>query len=530
MNLLCSCELVSQSAPRKSTNRQLEKLNENFFVQLHQVMLNQPDRVLLDLADRSPLTYGEANRLSAQLANHLRSLGLESGNRITIQCEKSYKAVILYLACLRSGIIFHPLNTGYTLNELQYFLKDAEPTLVVCESSRRPATNDLARSAGIRHVLTLQDDGENSLWADIDQYSENFLPIFRDKDDLALLIYTSGTTGKPKGAMITHENISSNAASLVDIWHWRSDDILLHILPLFHVHGLCVGLHCPMLLGCRIIFHNQFSVRETLQWIPKSTVLMAVPTIYTRLLRNSELTKHLCRSMRLFISGSAPLLPETFEEFERKTGHAILERYGMTEAQMITSNPMEGERIPGTVGHALPDIGLRITERDGTALEVGQTGILEIKGANVFSGYWRKPEATQKVFRKDGYFITGDFAAIDECNRVTIVGRDSDLIISAGLNVYPREVEIALNNLPWVIDSAAFGVPHPDLGEAVVAVVIQRTDHKSMVDITAGLNNHLSKFKIPKQIIFVEEFPRNAMGKIQKNQLRRDYRSLFVGQ
>ena len=493
-------------------------------------MQNQPDQVLLDLAGRSPLTYGEANCLSAQLANHLQSLGLEAGDRITVQCEKSSKVVILYLACLRSGIIFHPLNTAYTLNELDYFLEDAEPTLVVCEPSRRSATKELAQSAGIQHVLTLEDDGKHSLWAGIDQCSEIFHPIFRNKDDVALLIYTSGTTGKPKAAMITHNNISSNAANLVDIWHWRSDDVLLHILPLFHVHGLCVGLHCPMLRGSRINFHDKFSVRETLKSVPQSTVLMAVPTIYTRLLRNTELTKHLCRSMRLFISGSAPLLAETFEEFEQKTGHPILERYGMTEAQMITSNPIKGERIPGTVGFALPDVELRATEEDGTPLEVGETGILEIKGANVFSGYWRKPEATQEVFRKDGYFITGDFAKIDERNRVTIVGRHSDLIISAGFNVYPREVEIALNDLPGVVDSATFGVPHPDLGEAVVAAVIQTNDEISKEDILAGLQNHLSEFKIPKQIIFVEDFPRNAMGKIQKNQLRQDYRSIFVGE
>ncbi len=493
-------------------------------------MQQTPNSVFLELQDGTALTYQDANVLSARLANRLESIGLLAGDRVTCQCEKSYRVVILYLACLRAGLVFHPLNSAYTLSELEYFLIDAEPSLIVCESDQFSATKELANRVGISQIMTLDLESEDSVWVGLERFADEFDPVFRKKDDLALLIYTSGTTGKPKGAMITQENISSNTASLVDIWHWRSDDVLLHVLPLFHVHGLCVGLHCPMLRGSCILFHDKFSVQNSLSQISNATIMMAVPTIYTRLLSQPELTRSLCQSIRLFISGSAPLLPETFAEFEQRTGLRILERYGMTEAQMITSNPVDGARVPGTVGYSLPDIRLRVVEENGKLIASGQTGILEIKGPNVFAGYWRNPEASKEAFRRDGYFITGDFATIDNSNRVTIVGRHSDLIISAGLNVYPREVEIALNNLPWIVDSAVFGVPHSDLGEAVVAAVIQRDEEKSICEIKAELKSQISEFKIPKKVIFMQDFPRNAMGKIQKNRLREIYKSIFINE
>ena len=504
--------------------------NENLFCMFEQQMLDAPDRVLLKLHDSRQITYGEANALSARLANKLNDLGLQPGDRVTAQVEKSHQAVLLYLACLRAGIVFHPLNTAYTLNELDHFIQDAQPTLFVCGSTRAIEAQDVVEKTAVNSILTLDADGSGSLWDNISTFGDSFETIHRTKDETALLIYTSGTTGKPKGAMITHQNVSSNARSLISSWDWRLQDVLLHVLPLFHVHGLCVGLHLPMALGSKIVFQPRFSVERTIGLIPQSTVMMAVPTIYTRLLSDPRLNQILCEGMRLFISGSAPLLPETFMQFEQRTGHEILERYGMTEAQMITSNPLRGERISGTVGFPLHDVKLRICDDDGRALKRGEVGSLEIKGPNVFKGYWRNPDATQKAFRDEGYFVTGDVGFIGENQYLSIVGREVDLIISAGLNVYPREVELEINQVLHVSDSAVFGVPHPDLGEGVVAAVIRQTDELTESEIISNLAKNLSAFKVPRKIIFVDEFPRNAMGKIEKARLRGQYRSVFSGE
>ena len=501
--------------------------NNNFFELIQQQILESSQKTFLELHDSHLISFADVNRLSAQLANKLNELGLQPGDRITAQVDKSAQAVLLYLACIRAGLIFHPLNTAYTLKELDYFLEDAQPTLFVCGSKRADEATELTGKHKIQLVETLEANGTGTLCEDIADYDEHFETVVRDGNDTALLIYTSGTTGKPKGAMITHENISSNAASLSQVWGWQKSDVLLHVLPIFHVHGLCVALHIPLLMGTKILFQPRFSVTETIRLLPQSTVMMAVPTIYTRLLSDVEFKKDVCDGMRLFVSGSAPLLPETFTQFEQRTGHRILERYGMSEAQMITSNPLHGVRRGGTVGFPLPGVEVRVCDDDGRPLECGEVGALEIKGPNVFRGYWCNPAATKSTFREDGYFITGDVARIDEAGVVTIVGREKDLIISAGFNIYPSEIEFQINQIPLVSDSAVFGVPHPDLGEGVVAAVIRQSDRLSKLQIREFLEKNLSAFKIPRHIVFVEAFPRNAMGKIEKNRLRDSYRSVF---
>ncbi len=491
-------------------------------------MLETPQRVFLELADGTSITFGEADKLSAQLANKLTVLGLKAGDRVTAQIEKSPQAVMLYLACLRAGLVFHPLNTAYKKNEISYFIDDAKPSLVVINPDHDDFIVKLASDKKVESVLTLGTCGDGSLWQDIDEFEDKFEVANRSSGDTALLIYTSGTTGKPKGAMITHENIESNAMALIDIWGWQKNDVLLHVLPLFHVHGLCVALHCPILVGTKIVFENRFSVEGTIELLPNVSVMMAVPTMYTRLLTHNQFNQDCCKNMRLFISGSAPLQPDTFIDFERRTGHRILERYGMTEAQMITSNPLHGERTGGAVGFALPKIELRVCDDAGRMLKNGKVGILEVRGPNVFSGYWDNPKATKSAFRDNGYFISGDMAMIDEAGVVTIVGRHSDLIITAGFNVYPREIEIEINQMEGIFDSAVIGVPHPDLGEAVLAAVIRKNKSLTKSRILAHLRHNLADFKIPKHIAFIDSFPQNAMGKIEKNRLRDQYMSVFV--
>ncbi len=500
----------------------------NFFSLLHERIRKSADRVFLELGDRPSITYGEADRMSAQVANRLATFGLKPGDRVTAQVEKSTQVVILYLACLRSGLVFHPLNTAYTLNELEHFFEDAQPSLVVCRPGIVDEVRELANRFDIEHVVTLDVNGDGTLWELVSNQHDEFAVTERSPDDTALLIYTSGTTGKPKGAMITHHNLSSNILALMEFWEWEAQDVILHVLPLFHVHGLCPALHCPIMGGSKILFQYRFSLSKTINLIPRATVLMAVPTVYTRLLSDDRLSKELCRDIRIFLSGSAPLLPETAFEFERRTGHRIMERYGMSEGQMITSNPFRGERLIGTVGLAFPGIKLRICEESGQQLDHGEIGMLEVKGPNVFSGYWRNPAATKKAFRSDGYFITGDLGTIDENGYLSIVGRESDLIISAGFNIYPKEVEDQLNQIAGVVDSAVFAVPHPDLGEAVFATVVKEknatiTSH----DIVSTIKEKLSSFKIPKKIEFVDELPRNAMGKVEKKRLRIRHQSEF---
>ncbi len=505
--------------------------NHNFFALIQDQMLACPDHVFLELDQRPPITFLDVEIFTARLANKLIDMGLQPEDRVTAQVDKSPQAVMLYLACLRAGLIFHPLNTAYTSNELEYFLADTKPALVVCDSTRVDAVVKLINDPQAMRVQTLDADGSGSLCADLQDFSAQSPIIPRKRNDTALLIYTSGTTGKPKGAMITHENVASNAINLTHFWGWAKRDVLLHVLPIFHVHGLCVGLHLPLLAGSKILFQPKFSVEKSIKLIPSVSVMMAVPTIYTRLLSDSRFDRNLCSKMRLFISGSAPLLPETFADFETRTGHRILERYGMTEAQMISSNSLHVDRRRGgTVGFALPDVKLRICDADGTPLGRSEIGALEIKGPNVFEGYWRNPEATRTAFRDDGYFITGDIATIDDDGVLSIVGREKDLIISGGFNIYPSEIELLINQIPAVIDSAVVGAPHPDLGEAVVATIIRGSKELTVADIRQSLAKNLSAFKVPQHIDFIDEFPRNAMGKIEKTKLREQYHSIFNDQ
>ena len=503
-------------------------MNRNFFCDLHEQMQLFEEKIFLDMLDDTPITYGDANVLTAKLANRLTESGLVPGDRLCAQVKKSPIVVILYLACLRAGVIYLPLNTAYVSSELNHFFQDAEPAMVICDPEKFDEISKLATNSEIKSVLTLDANGNGTLMDGIDKYSASQEVAVKQSNDVALLIYTSGTTGKPKGSMITHGNIRTNAHALNQLWEWSSEDVLLHVLPLFHVHGLFNALHSPMLKASRIIFRKEFSVRETIELIPQATVLMAVPTIYSRLVSSSFLTKELCKNFRLFISGSAPLLPQTFEVFEEQTGHRILERYGMTEAVMITSNPVRGKRIAGTVGKALADVKLQVCDNEGNVLKLGEIGVLEIKGPNVFKGYWRNEEATKKAIRKNGYFVSGDLATIDENGIVSIVGRKTDLIISAGFNIYPAEVEEQLNQIPGVKESAVFGVPHTDLGEAVVAVIVlNQGGELSESDVIEQLGKHLSSFKLPRAVKFVLELPTNAMGKVEKKKLRVEYNHLF---
>jgi len=442
-----------------------------------------------------------------------------------VQIQKSSEAVLLYLACLRAGAIYIPLNTAYTANEVSYFLKDAAPQVFICEPDNHVQFSELASQLNIPHTLSLGESGQGSLLDGFELLSDDIAVVQRSDEDLASILYTSGTTGRSKGAMLSHANLRSNAQTLHQYWHWQDDtDILLHALPIFHVHGLFVALHCAMLGRSKIHFIDKFNVDSLIQYLPSSTVLMGVPTFYTRLLDHPSFNSQLCENMRLFIAGSAPLLADTHDQFTLRTGHNILERYGMTECGMITSNPYEGQRIAGTVGFALPDVDARIADPQGTILAPGETGVLEVKGPNVFSGYWKMPEKTAQEFRDDGYFITGDLSTIDSSGRISIVGRSKDLIISGGFNVYPKEIETEIDLIRGVKESAVIGVPHTDFGESVIAVVVKdgsaALESQQIID---SLRNRLAKFKQPKSVVFVEELPRNVMGKVQKAQLRANY-------
>jgi malonyl-CoA/methylmalonyl-CoA synthetase len=461
------------------------------------------DRPLLIERDRTLLTYAGLDAATAAWAAALTRAGAQPGDRVVVQVEKSPANVLLYLASLRAGLVYVPLNTAYTVEELAYFIGDAEPAVVVVDPARADAVRALTAAA----ILTLDAEGEG-----IDTPPAAFETVLRSPGDLAAILYTSGTTGRSKGAMLSHENLASNAQALVDLWRFTRDDVLIHALPIYHVHGLFVALHCALLSGAATRFHRGFDADAVLADFADATVLMGVPTFYVRLARHSGLTREACATMRLFISGSAPLLTTTFEEFADKSGHRILERYGMTEAGMITSNPYDGDRIPGTVGYPLPRVEARIRDE-----------VLEIRGPNLFKGYWRNPEKTAEDMREGGWFVTGDVAEMAPDGRVSIVGRAKDLIIAGGLNIYPREIELAIDALPGIGESAVIGVPHPDLGEAVVAVCTGTGDEAS---ILAALTT-LARFKQPRRVIFVRELPRNAMGKVQKAELRRVHADLF---
>jgi malonyl-CoA/methylmalonyl-CoA synthetase len=486
-------------------------------------------RVAIETAHGDRLTYGELDLRCARLAARLDRLGIGRGDRVAAQIEKSVANVLLYLACLRRGAVYLPLNTAYTLDELDYFFGDAEPALIVCDPARKTATEALSRARAAR-IATLDAEGQGDLIDDLDDEPPQRAIAPVEDDDLAALLYTSGTTGRAKGAMLTHRNLASNALTLVDAWGFSADDVLLHALPLYHVHGLFVACNTALLAGAGLLFLPRFDAAEVLGMLGRASVMMGVPTYYTRLLAQHRLSAGRCAGVRLFVSGSAPLLEDTFHEFAARTGHRILERYGMTETGMNTSNPLHGERRPGTVGVALPGVELRVADEAGRVLGPGEVGVLEVRGPNVFKGYWRMPDKTAEEFRPGGFFITGDLARIGADGYVSIVGRAKDLIISGGLNVYPKEIESVIDDLPGVVESAVIGVPHPDFGEAVSAVVVPASG-TALDDaaVIAAVRDRLAGFKVPKRVWFAPSLPRNAMGKVQKNALREQHQGAFAG-
>ncbi|MEE4010447.1 malonyl-CoA synthase [Roseibium sp. FZY0029] len=489
-----------------------------------------PDRskVFLETVDGGKVSYADMLARSAQYAGALQKLGVKPGDRVAVQVEKTPEALMLYLGTIRAGGVFLPLNTAYTPAEIGYFVGDAEPAVFVCDPAKADVLAGTAQKAGAR-LHTIDQNGQGSLPDLADGMPKDYENRPREDDDLAAILYTSGTTGRSKGAMLTHGNLASNSQTMVTYWRFTADDVLLHALPIFHTHGLFVATNCLMMAGGSMLFLPKFDLDQVLAALPKATSMMGVPTFYTRLLASDRFTRTLTAHMRLFISGSAPLSAEVHKEFYERTGHAILERYGMTETNMNTSNPYDGDRRPGTVGFPLPGVGLRVVDvTTGRALPNGEVGIIEIKGPNVFAGYWRMPEKTAQEFRADGYFITGDMGRIDEDGYVSIVGRSKDLIISGGFNVYPAEVEALLDELPGVAESAVIGVPHPDFGEAVVAVLAPKPGAKLQQDtVQASLNDRLAKFKQPKKVHVLEALPRNTMGKIQKNVLRDQFSGDF---
>ena len=500
---------------------------------LEAVATDDPERLLLETAEGRRLNYGQMAALTRRLAGSLAQLEVQAGDRVVAQVEKSPEAIALYLACLQLGAAFVPLNTAYTFAELEYFLGDAAPTLAVVRPADRQQVQAIAAACGVRHVETLDEHGGGSLLEiggapSLDVTSSRISA--HDPAALAALLYTSGTTGRSKGAMLTRANLSSNALTLAQAWRFVPGDVLLHALPIFHVHGLFVAINTVLASGSSMLFLTKFDADQIVRLLPRATVMMGVPTFYTRLLQHPGLDRNAVCNVRLFVSGSAPLLAETHREFQARTGHAILERYGMSETLMNTSNPYEGRRIPGSVGPALPGVEVRITDPESGAplTEPDAIGMIEVRGPNVFSGYWRMPEKTASEFRKDGFFITGDLGKRDAQGYVYIVGRGKDLIITGGYNVYPIEVELEIDALPGVNESAVIGLPHPDFGEGVTAVVVPKKD-KTLDEATirSALEQRLARFKLPKRIVFADELPRNTMGKVQKSALRERYRDLY---
>lgn len=491
-----------------------------------------PGRQFAELDDGRYYSYQDLLEVSARFANLLLARGIEPGDRVAVQVPKSIEAIMLYLATVRAGAVFLPLNNAYTANEVAYFLEDASPHLFVCDPAQRNAYSGLCDRLGIGldtlGVWKNADESAGSITDDGLGFACEFDNVARAADDLAAILYTSGTTGRAKGAMLTHKNLLSNAVVLAEHWQFSRDDVLLHALPIFHTHGLFVATNIVIRVGASMIFQRAFKVEQIIDALPRATTMMGVPTFYTRLLAEPGFTRELVAKMRLFISGSAPLLAETHLQFEARCGHRILERYGMTETNMNTSNPYHGERRAGTVGMPLAGIDLRITNpEDGSELAAGETGMVEVRGDNVFAGYWQMPEKTAEELRADGFFITGDLGRIDAEGYLHIVGRSRDLIISGGYNIYPKEIELLLDDEDGVVESAVIGVPHADFGEAVVAVVVADAavvDEKTLLD---SIREKIARFKQPRRIFIVDRLPRNAMGKVQKNILREQYAGLF---
>jgi len=506
----------------------MSSTNTNLYAHLRQAFPSDLNTCAVETDAGLCYSWRDLERGSAMLANFLQSLDLPAGSRIAVQVDKSVEALMLYLATLRAGYVFLPLNTAYQSAEIEYFIGNAEPAVVVCSAGNFGWVSHLAFKAGTRWVFTLNDDRTGSLLARAAHASDQHICAVKQPDDVAVIIYTSGTTGRSKGAMLTHGNMLSNAQVLKSYWGWRSaaegGDVLIHALPIFHVHGLFVAIHAALINGSKMIWLAKFDPETVLRYLPQATVFMGVPTLYVRLLAESGLTHAVTKHMRLFISGSAPLLMDTFSAWQQRTGHTILERYGMSETIMLTSNPYQGARHGGTVGLALPGVQLRVVDGQGVVLPAAEIGDIQVKGPNVFAGYWRMPEKTAEEFTADGFFKTGDVGKVDGQGYVTIVGRSKDLIISGGYNVYPAELESFINDLPGVAESAVVGVPHPDFGEVGVAVVVPRPGVTLEANkILAHLKTTLANYKVPKQCHVVTELPRNAMGKVQKNLLRHQY-------
>ncbi len=500
-------------------------MNENLYCVFESRFPPERSSPLLILDDGREISYREAEETCTRFACVLAGLGLAPGDRVAVQVEKSPEALFLYLASLRAGLVYLPLNSAYQEAEIGYFLENAEPGAVIAQPRSIPWLEPLAAKFGIRHVFSLDEGGRGSLVDAARDAGTRFETVARRADDLAAILYTSGTTGRSKGAMITHRNLASNAKVLHEFWGFRAADVLVHMLPLFHVHGLFVACHCALMNATSIRFHATFDARRAIEDFSRSTVFMGVPTFYTRLLADKALDRRTCAGMRLFVSGSAPLLAETHAEFEERTGHRILERYGMTETGMLTSNPLEGERRPGTVGLPLPGTTVRVVNEEDEPLAATEIGNIQVRGDSVLPGYWRMPEKTKEEFTADGFFRTGDVGSFSADGYLAIVGRSKDLIITGGYNVYPKEVEVAIDELPAVAESAVVGVPHPDFGEAVTAVVVPRKDATAPTEaeVIAWLKSRLANFKVPKRVHLVNELPRNTMGKVQKNVLRERY-------
>ena len=503
--------------------------NQNLFVALRAAFPGNLDAVAIDVADGAggAYTWRDLERGTAMLANLLAGLGLPAGSRVAVQTEKSVEALMLYLAVLRAGYVFLPLNTAYQSAEIDYFIGNAEPAVVVCAPKNFAWVSRIAFSAGTAHVFTLGEAREGTLLERAAACSEQHTPAVKAADDLAAILYTSGTTGRSKGAMLSHGNLLSNAQTLKAYWDWQPGDVLIHALPIFHVHGLFVASHGALLNGSKMIWFARFDPKASIARMREATVFMGVPTLYVRLLAEPTLSPAACASMRLFISGSAPLLVETFDSWIERTGHTLLERYGMSETVMLTSNPCDsafGERRGGTVGFPLPGVGVRVRNDQGRDCPTGDIGGIEVRGPNVFSGYWRMPGKTREEFTADGFFRTGDVGRWDANGYLSIVGRSKDLIITGGYNVYPKEIESYLDEMDGVAESAVIGVPHRDFGEAVTAVVVRKPG--ATLDegaIVAALKARIAAFKVPRRVHVVDDLPRNAMGKVQKNLLRERY-------
>jgi malonyl-CoA/methylmalonyl-CoA synthetase len=506
--------------------------NHNLFAALRAGFPADLDATAIETDNGLCYSWRDLDRATAMMANLLDSLGLEKGARIAVQVEKSVEAVMLYLATLRAGYVFLPLNTAYQSAEIEYFIGNAEPAVVVCSKKNFGWVSPIAFKAGTQAVFTLDDDRSGSLLERAAHCKDTHRVAVRSADDLAAILYTSGTTGRSKGAMLSHDNLLSNAVVLKRYWGWKSGDVLIHALPIFHVHGLFVALHGALLNGSKMLWLGKFDPQWVVRKLPQATVFMGVPTLYVRLLAEPTLNRQACSGMRLFISGSAPLLIETFRAWQERTGHTILERYGMSETAMLTSNPYDakdGERRGGTVGFPLPGVGVRVRGEAGQDLPADEIGGIEVRGPNVFKGYWRMPEKTREEFTADGWFKTGDVGQIDKRGYVTIVGRSKDLIISGGYNVYPAEIEGYINEMPGVAESAVVGVPHPDFGEVGVAVLTLKPGAALQPEaVIAGLKARLANFKIPKRCFVVGDLPRNTMGKVQKNLLRDQHKGLFA--